>query len=305
MNESSDHPISVVIPARNATGTIGLQLRALDRQTVPPAEVIIVDNASTDGLGDFVRRFAEAHRGATAFRVVECKTLGVNWARNAGVQVASGQIVLLCDADDVVAPDWVEAMQKCLASHRLVGGVTVPFLSSNDDKHDKDDKDDALFARLSGTPRNIPRVRGDLWGLQTAIGANLGFHRSLWEQLGGFDVRINGSLDENEFVFRAALAGSALHLCPDALVAYRRNPSQRKRVRRAYQEGANRHHIRRTGRAAGLRRGDTLGSVSAHIVSRRATVRQLTVSGALGWLARTAGGASAATLGGLRRLRSR
>lgn len=272
--------VSVVIPARNATATIGQQLEALSRQSVPVDEVIVVDNASTDGLADLVGAFAANNSGPTRFGVVHCAQPGVNHARNAGVQAAVGQYILLCDADDVVDADWSAALVDCLRSHRLVGGATVPFTTSLSTA--------ALLSLLRDGSRNLPPVDRRLWNLQTAIGCNLGFHRSLWEELHGFDVRINGSLDENEFVFRARLHGVELALCDRAVVAYRRDTSLKKKLRRAYQEGHNRSLLRRLGKEASLP-GKPDGASSA----RRTPV---SINGLLGSLARGAGAMSASSL---------
>lgn len=272
--------VSVVIPARNATATIGQQLEALSRQSVPVDEVIVVDNASTDGLADLVRAFAANNSGPTRFRVVHCAQPGVNHARNAGVQAAVGQYILLCDADDVVDADWSAALVDCLRSHRLVGGATVPFTTTLSTA--------ALLSLLRDGSRNLPPVDRRLWNLQTAIGCNLGFHRSLWEELHGFDVRINGSLDENELVFRARLHGVELALCDRAVVAYRRDTSLKKKLRRAYQEGHNGSLLRRIGKQAGLPdRHEALGGGGRSPIS---------VNGLLGSLARGAGALSASGL---------
>lgn len=275
----SAEQVSVVIPARNATATIGLQLEALAHQSVPVDEVIVVDNASTDGLAELVRAFAAERSGPTRFRVVHCAERGVNHARNAGVRAALGSYILLCDADDVVDPAWAAELVNGLRSHRLVGGATVPFttaLSANQ-----------IEVLLRSGRRILPQVDERLWNLQSAIGCNLGFRRSLWEELGGFDVRIDGSLDENEFVFRARLRGVELALCPNAVVAYRRDSSRSKKLRRAYQEGRNRKMLQRLGVRAGLDTRPTLRRSGNRLPS---SVNEL-----LGDVARFAGALDATT----------
>src|SRR2546429_2289116 len=98
--------LSVVIPARDAADTLGEQLRALAQQTYRGEwEVIVVVNASIDGT----RAIAERAAAVLPLRVVDLMTPGTNVARNAGAMAATGEFLLFVDADDVVAPQWLEA----------------------------------------------------------------------------------------------------------------------------------------------------------------------------------------------------
>src|SRR5690606_10578144 len=92
--------ISVVIPARDAARWIDAQLGALACQEVPvPWEVVVADNGSTD---DTVAR-AEAWADRLPVRVVDASGRpGPNHARNQGTAAARGDLLLYCDADDVV-----------------------------------------------------------------------------------------------------------------------------------------------------------------------------------------------------------
>ena len=83
--------VSVVIPARNEEAYLPSALEAVLAQTLPPFEVIVVDNASTDRT----REVAEA-LGA---RVVFCGRRGVAYARQAGLLAARGEWVAMTDAE--------------------------------------------------------------------------------------------------------------------------------------------------------------------------------------------------------------
>ena len=102
-------PISVVLPAYNAENFLADALRSVARQTVRPAEVIVVNDASTDGT----RAIAMRH-GA---RVIDqLRNAGPSAARNAGVASATSAWVAFLDADDVwsddkLATQWA-ALQK-------------------------------------------------------------------------------------------------------------------------------------------------------------------------------------------------
>jgi hypothetical protein len=101
----SDPPtISVVIPAYQAAATIGETVASVLAQTVPPLELIVSDDGSTDALEDAL----EPHRDAV--RLVRNPHGGAAAARNAGVAVAQGDFVLILDADDVLLPRKLEAL---------------------------------------------------------------------------------------------------------------------------------------------------------------------------------------------------
>ena len=85
-------PISVVIPAYQAAAHIGRALADVAAQTRQPAEVIVVDDGSTDGTGDIARSL-----GAT---VLTQTNRGVAAARNAGIRAAQEPWIALLDADD-------------------------------------------------------------------------------------------------------------------------------------------------------------------------------------------------------------
>lgn len=114
MNQVGPTPrLSVVIPAHDEADHLGATLRSLRRQRITAAvEVIVVDNASTDGTGDLAR--------AAGARVVTEPRLGVCAARQRGVEAARGEIVVSTDADTVHPPDWLARIDAGFRSHDVV-----------------------------------------------------------------------------------------------------------------------------------------------------------------------------------------
>lgn len=95
-------PVSVIIPARNEEKTLPVLLESLQTQTLPPLEILVVDDASTDGTAQAARTF-----GAALLSPPEkpADWVGKSWACQFGADKARGEILLFLDADVSLAPD--------------------------------------------------------------------------------------------------------------------------------------------------------------------------------------------------------
>jgi glycosyltransferase involved in cell wall biosynthesis len=92
---NSESFVTVITPAYNAELTIAAALDSVLQQTVKPAEVIVVDDGSTDGTAQIVQRYRD---WVYYFRQENC---GPAAARNVGIALAKGEILAFLDADDV------------------------------------------------------------------------------------------------------------------------------------------------------------------------------------------------------------
>lgn len=103
--------VSIVIPAYNEERTIRACVVAALEQTVPAHEIVVVDNRSTDNtramLDALTIEFPEA-----PIVIAEEHEQGIIPARNRGFEVATGDVYGRIDADSVLEPGWVEAVQK-------------------------------------------------------------------------------------------------------------------------------------------------------------------------------------------------
>jgi glycosyltransferase involved in cell wall biosynthesis len=100
--------ISVIIPCHNAGRWIGLALGSVAAQTLPPHEVIVIDDDSTD---DSLGRVRGSKVDVRLLRVREHNAAA---ARNAGIRAAAGDWVALLDADDVWYPNHLERAASLL-----------------------------------------------------------------------------------------------------------------------------------------------------------------------------------------------
>lgn len=101
--------ISVVIPAYNASAHVAATLRSVVAQSAPPAEIIVVDDGSTDDTAAIARAFG--------VRVMSQGNRGLSAARNAGTRAATGDYIAYLDADDLWTPDKLAVQFAALASY--------------------------------------------------------------------------------------------------------------------------------------------------------------------------------------------
>ena len=95
-------PISVVIPAHNGERYLGEAIHSLLAQTLPAAEIIVVDDGSTDGSAEVAASFGDA------VRIIRQENRGVAAARNTGVKAANEPYVAWLDQDDLATPRRLE-----------------------------------------------------------------------------------------------------------------------------------------------------------------------------------------------------
>lgn len=209
--------MSVIIPSRNVADCIHHQLHALAQQRFGGSwEVVVVDNQSTDDTRQAARAFTDR---LPSIRVVDAfRRPGLNYTRNVGAAAAEGDVLLYCDADDVVGSGWVSALVESLGRADAAGG--------------------ALRYVYPGPPGHEPRSRvteglagGHLRFLPFAPGGNCGIRTEVFHQLGGFREDSRGS--DAEFFWRLQLAGFSLVFQPEAVITYVQRTAIRD-VARAY-----------------------------------------------------------------------
>ena len=112
-------PVSVIIPAYNAAAFLAAALESVRAQTRAPAEVIVVDNGSTDLTATIAKK-----AGA---RVLRVERPGPSAARNAGIRAASQPWIAFLDADDLWEPDKLASQWRAVEACPEVGIVITDF----------------------------------------------------------------------------------------------------------------------------------------------------------------------------------
>jgi glycosyltransferase involved in cell wall biosynthesis len=209
--------VSVIVPARNASGTIARALDALARQDLNhPYEVIVIDDASDDDTAEI------AERPGPPVRTLRQERIGPSAARNAGAAAAVAPVLAFTDADCYPTTSWLAAGLRALEHADLVQGGVQP-------------DPDTVFLPFDRT----------IWveretGLYES--ANLIVRRDVFERVGGFEEwlepEIGKSFGEDIwFGWRARRAGASTAFCPEALVhhaVFPRGPVEYAAERRRY-----------------------------------------------------------------------
>lgn len=194
---SEDQPrFSVIIPVLNGAATIGEQLDALARQQeAPEFEVLVCDNGSTDATRDVVARYHDR----LVLKVLDATDRkGASHARNVGLLAAKGEVLAFCDADDIVADDWLQVLDRSVAAgHMVAGWLDLARLNARPEGGWSGD----------GVERALEPISGYLPGIGTG---NLALCRTDALRVGGFDESFRYGVEDIDFGWRAQQAGLTL-----------------------------------------------------------------------------------------------
>ena len=197
--------VSVLIPCYNRAEHIEQVIRSATAQTRPPDEIVVVDDASTDGSVDVLDRLPvtllqhEENRGPAA-------------ARNTALKAATGDIVLYIDADAYAEPNLIEVLLQAYRqlAGKAIGGIGGRGIESNISS--VFDRWRAIHARQDFGTR--PRL-----GVPYLFGLCCSYKREALVQIGGWDdyYPINAGEDA-DVGYRLQKAGFRLFYTPEAIV---------------------------------------------------------------------------------------
>ena len=227
--------VSVVIAVRNGMPWLEEQLSALAGQKLSVEwEVVVADNGSQDSTRDCIEHWAVR---VPRIRLVDAALpRGPGAARNAGVKSARGCLVVFCDADDIVQPDWLAHMVAALDENDVVSGL-YDFGSPDGD-----------------AGRQATRhATAQLGFLPFGLGANLAVRSEAFEAVSGF--RENFLVGEDiDLCWRLQLAGYRFSFADGAVVRKREPTDTRSILRKAWSYGKCGPRLYRHYRATGMHR---------------------------------------------------
>ncbi|MFH1985894.1 MAG: tetratricopeptide repeat protein [Pseudomonadota bacterium] len=183
-DDSMDAPmVSVIIPCFNQARYLAEAVASVAEQTYPALEVIIVNDGSPDDTSATARKLMARHPHLS-IRLIEQENAGLPAARNAGVATSRGTYWLPLDADDRIAPTFVETCVKAL-THAPEAGFAYA-----DIQH---------FGELD-TVFRLPAFDAEVMVHKNNIGCVCSLvRRQAWEDVGGYDACMRAGYEDWDF----------------------------------------------------------------------------------------------------------
>ncbi len=215
--------ISVVIPARNAEGTLGEQLEALANQIYDGTwDVVVVDNGSTDATGSVAR----SYDSRLPLRVISARNgASAAYARNVGIASSTGELIVFLDGDDVASPGLLQAYAAHAGRYAVMGGHL--------DDYGLNDPVTASW-RYPITGNGLPTAFDRFVFF---VSANCAVARHVFDRVGMFDETLEYVGEDVDFSIRSQLAGFEIGWVSDAVVQYRHRASLASLARQYYAYG--------------------------------------------------------------------
>jgi GT2 family glycosyltransferase len=220
--------VSVVIVNHNGIEFVDTCLRSVMDSGYPDFEVIFVDNASSDGSLEYVKKtFAREPK----IRYIEnSESLGPAVGRNMGVRIARGGYIVFLDNDTRVTKRWINELVDTLEDDASIGAAQAKLL-----RMDTDNLYDCAGDCLGPLGFLIERSRGAkdegqldfIADILSAKSAASIIRKDLFERIGGFDEDFYMYLEETDLSWRVWLAGYRVVFIPAAVVYHAFNTTKK------------------------------------------------------------------------------
>ena len=214
--------ISVVVVNYNGGDFLPGALASLQAQIFGDFEVIVVDNASTDGSLALVRDWAAGRDNA---QVVEAGgNIGFAAGANLGARQARGEWLAMLNPDAQADPDWLSEIAAGIAAHPSTRCFASTQLLAGSGREVVDGAGDCLaaygFAWRAHAGQSPDALPGTARHVFTACGASAAYHRETFRALGGFDERFFCYLEDVDLGYRMQRLGHDCVWLPRAVVRH-------------------------------------------------------------------------------------
>lgn len=121
--------ISVIVPVYNVKDYVGRCLDSICNQTYTNLEIIVIDDGSVDGSGEFCDAYAQKD---ARIKVLHYENGGLSAARNRGLDMATGEFIGFVDSDDWIDTDMYEFLYKLLKTEEADISICSHYLEKTD-----------------------------------------------------------------------------------------------------------------------------------------------------------------------------
>ncbi|MCZ8513582.1 glycosyltransferase family 2 protein [Paenibacillus filicis] len=213
--------VSIIIPNYNGLDLLRGCLLSIRNHVQTPYEIIVVDNGSKDGSLE--------HSLNQRVKLVSLPSnTGFPVACNYGLRIASGDALLLLNNDTLLTQGAMDNMLRCLYSSEDIGivGPMTNYASGKQQISEPFTTVEDMAARM-----NVPDS-GKWMQTERIVGLCFLFRRELMDRIGLLDERFSpGHYEDDDYCFRARLAGFRLMLVGDAFIYHHGSASFKKEDR--------------------------------------------------------------------------
>lgn len=207
---------SIVVPAFNKWQFTEQCLLSL-RETAPWAEIVVVDNGSTDGtLSNLSANFREV------LTIYNTRNTGFAKACNQGVKFATGGVIVFLNNDTRAHPGWLEPLVEALEDPSIwVVGSLLLYPNGTVQHAGMAVRNNLQWSHLYGQadPDSIPGIR-TAKDLQAVTGACLAMRREDFTRLGGFDEEYVNGYEDVDLCMRVRKAGGRVRYEPRSVLTH-------------------------------------------------------------------------------------
>lgn len=207
--------VSVVIPNWNGGEMLAEVLHGLEEQEFDAFEVVVVDDASTDGSLEHARQVCRPFRA-----VVHERNMGFAASCNAGAKAASGELIAFLNNDAVPEPAWLRGLVDCIDRHPEAGCVDSKLYRRGSD-HVIDGAGDAFTWGLKAYRRGAGTRDAGQYAKEEQIllasGAACLWRADAFRSLGGFAEAFFAYYEDVDLSLRARRAGFEIWFAPAAV----------------------------------------------------------------------------------------
>jgi len=175
--------VSVIVAVRNEAGNIETLLHSLLQQNYPQLEIIIVDDYSTDDTKRLLEEISENTRTAENLKILSLgkeEGIGKKAALSRGIKSASGELIVITDADCTAGVSWIQSLASFYAEYKpqmILGPVRMADGGTFFGKLQSLEFISLISSAAGSCNAGFPLL---------ANGANIAFTRSAFESCGGF-----------------------------------------------------------------------------------------------------------------------